>query len=250
MKLKLSIFSLMICLFYQVNAQDLSIKEQKMQFGEETYNALVVGVENPDEAQESVEGYAKSKLDTKLKKESKEVIMAEKITLSQVIATKRGDFLVLFNDQNQMAFAFRMGYDFILNSEEYPQEMFRFKQLVNDILLNYHNDKFLAQIEAKEDQIKDLNKQKDRNTNEGEKLGKEIARNKKKIGKETDEAKKMEMENENIELSKEQEALTEKNANLQSKIEELKGEVRNIRDQMNELARRASKNVQNPNLGD
>ncbi len=224
-----------------LSAQDFSITERKMSFGSEAYESLVVNITNPDEAKASVEKYAKDKLGLKLKKDGRDVLMADKISLPTIIPSKRGDLLVAFTDA-QMSFAFRMGYDFILNGQEYEDEMYRFKQLVNDVLFHYYSDGLNAQIEKKERQIKDFEKEISKNTRESEKLGRDIQKNNKKIGK-ADESDRIGMENESIDAQNRQAAIADINANLQNEIRKLTDEINTIRQSINTLSQKASDNI-------
>jgi len=224
-----------------VSAQDFTINERKMSFGNESYDALVVNITNTEAAQASVEKYVKDKLGLKFKKDSRDVIMADKVSMPTIIPSKRGDFLVSFSE-SQMSFAFRMGYDFILNGQEYPDEMFRFKQLVNDILFNYYSDGLNAQIREKEDQIKESEKSISKNEHESEKLAKDMQKNNKKIGK-ADESDKLGMENENIEAQNRQAALTDINANFRNEIRKLTDEINTIRQNLTILSQKAATNV-------
>ncbi len=226
---------------YPTIAQDLTITERKMSFGDEAYDALVVNIVNADEAKASIEKYAKDKLGLKLKKDNKETLIAEKISMPTIIPSKRGDFLV-FISESQLAIAYRMGYDFILNSQEYPEEMFRFKQLMNDILFTYYVDGFNAQIEAKEAQIKDYEKEISKNTRESEKLAKDVQKNTKKMGK-SDQSEKVEMENENINAQNQQAALADINSNLNNEIRKLNDEINTIRQNINALSQKAAANL-------
>lgn len=236
----LSLLALLACV-YPAFAQDLTITEKKMSFGDEAFDALVVNVLNPEEAKASIEKYAKDKLGLKLKKDDKETLIAEKISMPTIIPSKRGDFMVLVN-ASQMAIAYRMGYDFILNSQEYPEEMFRFKQLMNDILFTYYVDGFNAQIAAKEAQIKDYEKEIAKNTRESEKLSKDMQKNNKKIGK-ADDTEKVTMENENINAQNQQAALADINTNLNNEIRKLNDEINTIRQSINELSQKAANNL-------
>ncbi|NJL14336.1 MAG: hypothetical protein HC913_15885 [Microscillaceae bacterium] len=230
----------------KVSGQDLTIREQKTPFGDESYAAFVVNIQNLDEAQKSVENYAKTKLGLKLRKESKSSISAEKVSLSGIIPNKRGDLLIQFNDQNQMALAFRMGYDYILNSTEYPAEMHRFMLMVNDILLNYYKDNFTAKITELEGRAKDFQKEIEKNNRESESLSKTIEKNRKKIGKEEDAAKQVGIENENLAAENRIKALSDINRNLEGEISKLNIEINTIRTQMTDLERRAAENVPPP----
>ncbi len=230
-----------VAIAYHTVAQDLTITERKMSFGDEAYEALVVNVLNPGEAKASIEKYAKDKLGLKLKKDTKETLIADKISMPTIIPSKRGDFLVLVT-ANQMAIAYRMGYDYILNSREYPDEMFRFKQLMNDILFNYYADGFNAQIAAKEKQIKDYEKEISKNTRESEKLAKDMQKNNKKIGK-AEDAEKVSMENTNISAQNQQAALADININLSNEIRKLNDEINTLRQNINLLSQKAAANL-------
>ncbi|MGF1533007.1 MAG: hypothetical protein ACFCUI_04855 [Bernardetiaceae bacterium] len=240
--MKKTIYTLLILFFAQItlSAQDLTIREEKRGFDGDTYPCLLVKVEDMAATQSAFEDFAKKELDFKFKKSGKTMLVAEKVSLNSIIPLRRGDFLVRLDTENsEMGFAFRMGYDYVLNTNDYREEMPRFRQLIGRFLLNFYEAGLTKQIETAEKEIKSIDSELKSNAKENAKLAKQIEKNEKTIRK-ADENQRALLENENIATRNAQETLAKQEAHLRQRLVELQGQVGALKQQINALRQQAA----------
>ncbi len=223
-----------------LNAQSIALKETSVTFGDENYTSWVAQINDMDAdfARKSFANFAKDKLDIKVKKHEKSALMGKEVRLTQVYPERRADLVADFQEQGnsvQLALAFVMGYDIILNSQDNPEQMNKFRNLAADIVYDIYQDYYNAQIEDIEQSIQDLEKEMKKNEKAKKKLGKTIQKNTKKMAK-SDEVAMAKLEADNIGSQSQVEAADAMNAKLSEELTKLKEDIQKIQEKANKLA--------------
>lgn len=187
-----------------------------------------------DDLKEAFGDFISKNYKLKSKKNGKHGLKVEEANISQ-ITTRRGDLHVLFSTETgrlEMAVAFMMGYDIFLNSKDNPQEMERFKEFFAAFLMDYYKGFYEKQVREKEKILKNLRGQIADNEKKIKSLQKDIESTQKKIAKETDQLKKVELENKNVAARRQIDALNEMDANLNKQASNYEKEIADIKVQI------------------
>ncbi len=219
-----------------LNAQQhLFLEEQELTFADGKVSAWVFpAAASQEETLNDLKDYLKDRSDIKLKKEGDEILIAEKVSLPAV-TTKRADLIGICRITQQyysMAVIVKLGYDVSLSTAEWPTEMASLHHYVKDFMIFHYEQVYARRISTLEDQIKNVEKERDQTENKIGSLNNKISSNNKKIAKETDNGKINELNTENTTLEGDMKVLTDNLPalvseldNLKTKVEENKAEV-------------------------
>jgi peptidoglycan hydrolase CwlO-like protein len=202
----------------------LFLEEQEIAYDDSKLKAWVMPVTNNlEEALKDLDDYIKDRSNIRMKKDGKEVLVAEKVSLP-AIAKKRGDLIgygYITDSYYAIAIIFRMGYDISLNSEEYGEEMENFHTYARQFMSYHYEQAYDRRMDAIDDEIKDLEKEKDKHQKDIDSMTKRIGNINGRIEKETDEFKADEMRTEITTLEADIESLQNMIPDLDSRLEEL-----------------------------
>jgi prefoldin subunit 5 len=203
----------------------LFLEEQEISYDDSKLKGWVMPVTNNlEEALKDLDDYIKDRSDIRMKKDGKDVIIAEKVSLP-AIAKKRGDLIgygYITDSYYAIAVIFRMGYDISLNSEEYKTEMENFHTYARQFMSYHYEQAYDRRIEVIDDEIKDLEKEKDKTQKDIDGMIKKVGNIMERMEKETDESKLSEMRTDVSTLEADIENLQGMIPGLDSKLEELK----------------------------
>lgn len=220
-----------------INAQDhLFLEEQEFTLADGKVSGWVFpAAGNQEETLDDLKEYLKDRSDIKLKKDGDDMLIAEKISLP-AITTKRGDLIGLCRVTEQyysMAIIFKLGYDISLSTKEWPTEMESMRHYMKSFMTFHYEGVYAGRIEFLEDQIKDVEKERDQTEKEIGNLNKKIASNIKKISKETDTGKINELNTENSTMEGEMKVLTDNLPPLVTELDRLRREVEENKTELN-----------------
>jgi prefoldin subunit 5 len=202
----------------------LFLEEQEINYDDSKLKGWVMPVTNDlEEALKDLDDYIKDRSDIRMKRDGKEMIIAEKVSLP-AIARNRGDLIgygYITDSYYAIAIIFRLGYDISINSEEYPTEMDNFHTYARQYMSYHYEQAYDRRIEAIEDEIKDLEKEKEKYEKDINSMTRRIGNISERIEKETDESKLSEMRMEVSTLEGDIENVQNMIPDLDSKLEEL-----------------------------
>jgi peptidoglycan hydrolase CwlO-like protein len=202
----------------------LFLEEQEIAYDDSRLKAWVMPVTNNlEEALKDLDDYIKDRSDIRMKKDGKEVLIAEKVALP-AIAKKRGDLIgygYITDSYYAIAIIFRLGYDISINSDEYPDEMENFHTYARQYMSYHYEQAYDRRMEVIDDEIKDLEKAKDKHEKDIDSMTKRVGNINGRIEKETDESKLSEMRMEVNTLEADIENVQNMIPDLDLKLEEL-----------------------------
>lgn len=181
-------------------------------------------VQSLDEALKDLDDFCKDRSDIRMKKSGNEMMVAEKVSIP-AIATKRGDLIGYGHSSGTeytLALIFKLGYDISVNSEEWESEMNNFHNYARQFMAYHYEQAYDRRMEEIADQIKELEKEKERFEKDIDQLNRKIDNNSKRIEKETDQAKIDEYTFENTAYGEEIAAITNLIPPIESKLQELR----------------------------
>jgi len=199
----------------------LFLEEQTIELEDFRSSAWVFPVAHDLElAMGDLQDYCKDRSDVKLKKDGDNIMKGEKVSIP-TIATKRGDLIgygFITETYYGVAMIFQLGYDISLNSVDYEPEMQNFRSYAKAFMSYHYEKSFGRRVEAVEDQIIDLEKDKKQAVNKIESMEKKITNLNKKIAKETDESK---IEVFNAEITANEAGISEQKVSVESLTEQI-----------------------------
>jgi len=202
----------------------LFLEEQEIDYDDSKLTAWVMPVTNNlEEALKDLDDYIKDRSDIRMKKDGKDILIAERVLLP-AIAKKHGDLIgygFITDSYYGIAVMFRMGYDISLNSDEYATEMENFHTYARQFMSYHYEQSYARRIEVIDDEIKDLDKEKKKNEKDIDGMTKRIGNINGRIEKETDELKINEMRTEVTTLEADIENIQNLIPGIDSKLEEL-----------------------------
>ena len=202
----------------------LFLEEQEIAYDDSKLKGWVMPVTNNlEEALKDLDDYIKDRSNIRMKKDGKEVMIAEKVALP-AIAKKRGDLIgygYITDSYYAVAIIFRMGYDISLNSEEYPSEMENFHTYARQFMSYHYEQAYDRRMETIDNEIKDLEKEKNKHEKDMDGMAKRIGNINGRIEKETDELKIEEMRTEITTLEADIESLRNMIPDIDNKLEDL-----------------------------
>lgn len=217
-------------------AQNTLVQESTFQFGKENYPAWVGSVENGELAKDAYEKYVEKKLSLNAKKgDDKHILISRKVAFAQVSANKRGDLLFFIEEKDDnkngkldIAMAYAFGYDIVVNTREYPEEMKKLETVMKNFLLFYYEEAYNKEIKVIEEKIKDFKKDTDKNKSKAKSLEKDNERISKKVGKAKPEDK-IKLEQEKVNNQAEVQRLNDSNGLIEKQITEAQSQIAAIR---------------------
>lgn len=220
-----------------LNAQQhLFLEEQEITLADGKVKAWVFpATANQEETLDDFKEYLKVRSDLKLKKESDEMLIAEKVSLP-AISTKRADLIGLCRITEQyysMAIVVKLGYDISLSTAEWPAEMENLKHYVKAFMVFHYEQVYAQRIKDLEKKVKDGEKVLGQTESKIESIIKKISSNNKKIPKETDTGKIVELEAENNTLDGDMTLLSDALPDMVSQLDELKTEIEKNKSELN-----------------
>ncbi|TAE72724.1 MAG: hypothetical protein EAZ85_09045 [Bacteroidetes bacterium] len=223
-------------------AQNTVVQESTFPFGKENYTAWVGAVEDGELAKDAYEKYVEKKLGLKTKRgDGKHVVISEKISFAQVSSNKRGDLLFFYEEKDDnkngkldVAMAYTFGYDIVVNSKDYPEEMKKLETIMKNYLLFYYEEAYNKQIKGLEGKIKDLNRDIEKNKSKAKGLEKDNDKLAKKVGKAKAEDK-MKLEQEKVNNQAEIQRLNDSNGLIEKQINQVQSEIAAIRTKISAL---------------
>ncbi len=227
---------------YTSYAQNTVVQESNFAFGKENYSAWVGSVEDGELGKDAYEKYVEKKLGFKVKRgDAKHVYISEKISFPAVSANKRGDllFFVEEKDDNKngkldVALAYAFGYDIVVNTKDYPEEMKKLETIMKNYLLFYYTEAYNKQIKGLEDKIKDLNRDIDKNKSKAKGLERDNDKLSKKVGKAKAEDK-MKLEQEKVNNQAEIQRLNDSNGLIEKQVNQVQSEISAIKTKISAL---------------
>jgi hypothetical protein len=218
--------------------QEIEIIEESVTVNKKQVSAWVSYMSDDiDMVRKSFIRFSKDKYDLKAKRDSKRVAIIEQADLPS-ISDKRGDvYLVLSSDKRitKLGIVFFVGYDIPVNSRDYPEEMRRLKDFHKEFIVYYKSEYFKTLIAENQKRIKDLSSELRKSQNELKSLSRSISKAEKSISKESDEAVKFELNNQNVEARAKTQATHEIISNLKSEIERVSASLKEIKSSLNRL---------------
>lgn len=223
-------------------AQNATVQETTFTFGKENYPAWVGAVDDGELAKDAYQKYTEKKLSLDTKKgDDKHILISKKVSFPQVSANKRGDLLFYIEEKDDnkngkfdVAMAYAFGYDIVVNSKDYPDEMKKLETVMKNFLLFYYEEAYNKQIKGIEEKIKDLKKTIDKNKSKAKSLDKDNDKLSKKVGKAKAEDK-MKLEQEKVNNQAEIQRLTDSNGLIEKQINEAQSEIAAIRSKISAL---------------
>ena len=223
----------MVLVAFSAGAQThLFLEEQTVQLEDGRSDAWVMPViNNLDEALGDLDKYCRDRSDVKMKKGGDNLLIAEKVSIP-AISTMRGDLIgygFITPNYYAIALVFQMGYDISLNSRAWEEEMANFRTYARQFMSYHYEQAYARRIDAIDNEMKDVEKEKGQNEKQIENLSKKIENNNKKIEKETDELKIGDYRTEITTLESDIENLSNTLPGLTSRL----GELQKTRDNLN-----------------
>ena len=220
-----------------LRAQDhLFLEEKEITLADGKVSAWVFPAgDTQEKTLDDMKDYLKDRSDIKLKKEGDDMLIAEKVSLP-AITTKRGDLIGLCQVTEQyysMAIIFKLGYDISLSTEEYPTEMESMRHYMKSFMTFHYERIYADRMALLEDQIKDVEKERDQTEKQVGSINNKISSNSKKIAKETDDAKINELNTENATLEGELKVLSDNLPPLHAELDRLKKEMEENKTELN-----------------
>ena len=216
--------------------QHLFLEEQELTLADGKVSAWVFpAAASQEETLDDFKEYLKDRSDIKLKKDGDDMLIAEKVSLPAV-TTKRGDLIGICRITQQyysMAVVVKLGYDVSLGTSEWPDEMASLHHYVKNFMTYHYEQVYSRRISTLEDQIKDVEKERDQTENKVGNLSNKISSNQKKIAKETDAGKINELNAENATLEGEMKVLTDNLPSLVTELDNLNKKVEENKAEMN-----------------
>lgn len=246
MKKSLSIFVLTLCFQFYVHsayAQGAFVfKEATHAYGKETYNSLVTTVDGGNIAEETFEDFMKETYKMKAKRDEKGVLIVHKVLFPEISANKRGDVYFFFekDDANndklyEMSIAFAFGYDIIVNTKDYPEEIKKLQEVFRKYLIYHHQKHFGNQIKDLEKVIKEHNRNIEKNKSKIKSLQKDNESLSKKVGKAKNAADKLKYEQEKVNNDAEMKRLADSDDLIDKQIQGVNTEINNIKSKITNL---------------
>ncbi len=202
----------------------LFLEEQEISYDDSKLKGWVMPVTNNlEEALKDLDDYIKDRSSIRMKKDGKDVLVAEKVSLP-AIAKKRGDLIgygYITDSYYAVAIIFRLGYDISLNSEEYEAEMENFHTYARQFMSYHYEHAYDRRMGAIDDEIKDIEKEKNKHEKDIDGMYRRVGNLRERIEKETDEFKISELNTEVNTLEADMESLRNLIPDLDSKLEEL-----------------------------
>lgn len=198
--MKINIISIIITLGINIGlvAQNLSIVEKKVPSKNTIIDAWVIDVgKDPGYAKDTFSKFVKEEFDLKAKNDGKLIIAVTEASIPAV-SVKHGDLrATLYSEDTttMMAISFIKGYDIYVNSEEFPEEMAALRSLTRDYLKFHYEDYYTSLVNKNEKAFGDLRRKVEQADKEIVSLRKSNSKLEKKMIKEDDEAKKLDMKN-------------------------------------------------------
>lgn len=126
--------------------------------------------------------FIKEKINQKMSGKD-DILIAKELVINS-ISEKRGDFIAYFVNKGEdisLNIAFKLGYDISLNSNQYPDEFSKLKNLLESFVYKYYNENLKDQIKDKSKEIKKMTNEKEKNESQIKKSNKLIEKSDEKI---------------------------------------------------------------------
>jgi len=219
-------------------AQQTEINEEKVLINKKLVDAWVAVInEDIDLVRKSFIRFTKDKYNLNAKRKSEKSVLIEQADIPSIIS-KKGDVWLIFLPEGRnikMGIAFFLGYDIVLNSTEYPNEMAAFKDFTREFIVYYKTEYFNTLISENARRLKSLKKELKRSSKEIKVLSKQVSRAEKEILKTSDEKVKFELGNINIETKAKIQASHEIVTNLKEEISKVTKAIKEIKSSLRKL---------------
>ncbi len=223
---------------HQLLAQSISIVERKVNNKDLQVNAWVIPVGNDfDLARRTFIDFSRKELKLKPKSEGKMTVISRAASLPAV-SSKRGDFEgILFSEGNSymMGIAFAFGYDIVINSMDYPEEMNALRDVAIDYLKYHYSRHFDRSLERIERERSKLQKESRHTEKEIGSLRAANKRNEKKIYKTEDPAAELEYQTRIDQNNLKIDNLNLKLPDLRHRIEKKTEEIDEVKAEYNDV---------------
>ncbi len=218
-----------------------TFKEGAHAYGKENYNSLITAVDGGEIAEETFEDFMKETYKMKSKRDEKGVLIVHKVLFPEISANKRGDIYFFFEKEDnnkdkifEMSMAFAFGYDIVVNTKDYPEEIKKMQEIFRKYLVYHHQKYFGNQIKDLEKIIKEHNRNIEKNKNKMKGLQKDNENLTKKMGKAKD-ADKVKLEQERINNESEIKRLADSDDLLNKQIQAVNVDIDNIKSKIGNL---------------
>lgn len=239
--MKTKIYAVLIAVFMiglNSYSQQIEINEEKVLIDNKPVNAWVAVInEDIDLVRKSFIKFTKDKYDLNAKKKSRKSVVVEQANIP-TISAKAGDLWLVFQPENntiKIGVAFFLGYDIIINSEDYPTEMDNLKTFVREFIVYYKSEYFNTLIAESNKRLQALSKELKQNNKTIKELSRQIAKSENTMYKEKDEKVKFELGNKNIEYKSKIQASHEIIINLKEEISKVTTSLNEIKANLKKL---------------
>lgn len=241
MKVKILASLAIIFCINSLTAQVVEINEEKVLIEKKMTPSWVFEVnEEPELIRKLFIDYTSDILGLNSKKKNNKSVLIEQ-SIVPGISDKSGDLWLVFNTNDivRASIAFFLGYDIAINSEDYPEEMEGMKDFTLDFIVYYKTIIVTEKIEDNSKRLEALKKSLLKQQNTGNELSKQIAKTEKKLLKESDEAKRFELNNENIERKSKISATNQIIENTKDEINSVTGVLKSLNDDLTRIKMQA-----------
>ena len=235
---KVLTFGILILMGNLLMAQTMTIAERTVSAKGTQVNAWVISVgDNQEMAKKTFTDFSKKELKLKPKSQGKMIVVSEEANLS-AISTKRGDFKgIIFSEGNtyKMGVSFALGYDIVINSQEYPAEMAALRDVTIDYMKFHYTRYYDEALEKKERERSKFEKQVKQTEKEISTLRASNKRSEKRIYKTEDQAVELELQNKIAQNKLTIENLNQKLPGLNHQIEQKNEEITETKNEYNDV---------------
>mgnify|MGYP001828695441 CR=1 FL=1 len=234
-------FYLLICTILIAtcgHSQSVFLLEKAMPTQEaSSANVLLFSIcKDLEAAEKSFDDFIKDRYDLKVKNNNKYSQIAEKVSIP-ALSPYRGDLICYFNHTdtgNTASIGFAMGYDIYLNSEDNPEGMANFRNMVKNFMTHHFQEYYQETLDDLEKQLKSANKEVNKRETNITRLKKDDVNLGKKILKEDDPAKKQKLEAEKLEANHKADLLYNELPPYRQQINELDLKIQSVREELND----------------
>lgn len=238
MKSRIFLVALLLSIVSSSFTQTMSVVEKDVAIDGRFVPAWsAVVAEDIDFIKKSFSTYLRKSYDLTAKRKGSRVMVVEESTIP-LISQNKGDLWLVFESEDErvnMCMSFFIGYDIIINSTDYPEEMRGLKTFLIDFMVFYKTEYFAESLENSTRRLEGLQRELKNNERQVDDLSGQIARTEKDLLKEKDDTKKFEMNNKNIGNKSKIDALTQIGENLKNEITKVSEDIQLIQEDIARL---------------